>query len=356
VDVPYSSGHGFDLAEFKNSKSPAEAAFTNPNNTFGLSLGQWTDDCSMGLCMGDSLIMKRGYDGSDMRQRFWNWWNNGYCNAFGKDPSRDSSVGLGGNISQSIFSCKHGEVPSPRYAAGGNDAGNGSLMRLAPVPIFFHRNIEAAAHYSSESSLTTHPGPVAAEACKLLSYIIVRAIESEEDHSSNASAFLHQATAEYLEIISEQKGGPLSGVYEIRQLIASSEPKDSLELSWNWKDDKLQIEQTIKNRGRRYNGYPVSAGYWGSYCMDGLAVALWAVSHTTSFDECIERCVNVLGDSDSHGSIAGQIAGAIYGYNSLHPRFVEKLNAWDDNETALRAVLLYEMGPGPEGQKKPRLE
>lgn len=51
--------------------------------------------------------------------------------------------------------------------------------------------------------------------------------------------------------------------------------------------------------------------------------------------------INFLGDSDSHGSIAGQIAGAIYGYKSLHPRFVEYLNRWDDNEVALRAVLLY---------------
>ena len=88
-----------------------------------------------------------------------------------------------------------------------------------------------------------------------------------------------------------------------------------------------------------------------------MAVALWAVRHTKSFDECVERyhetllpvlilsdrCINVLGDSDSHGSIAGQIAGAIYGYSSLHPRFSHYVNQWDDNEVALRAVLLYHL-------------
>ena len=111
----------------------------------------------------------------------------------------------------------------------------------------------------------------------------------------------------------------------------------------------LQIERTLKNRGHQYNGYPVSAGYWGAYSMDGLAVALWAVRNTSSFDECIERVINFLGDSDSHGSIAGQIAGAIYGYNSLHPRFVEYLNKWDDNEVALRAVLLYGIPSNGEG-------
>ena len=85
-----------------------------------------------------------------------------------------------------------------------------------------------------------------------------------------------------------------------------------------------------------------------SHPQDGLAVALWAVRHTSSFDECVERVVNFLGDSDSHGSIAGQIAGAIYGYSTLHPRFIEKLNKWDDNEVALRAVLLYGLGKGEE--------
>ena len=51
----------------------------------------------------------------------------------------------------------------------------------------------------------------------------------------------------------------------------------------------------------------------------------------------------MLGDSDSHGSIAGQIAGAIYGHSRLHPRFNQYLKQWDDNEVALRAVLLYHL-------------
>eukprot|EP00658_Telonema_sp_P-2_P034320 TRINITY_DN25064_c0_g1_i1.p1 TRINITY_DN25064_c0_g1~~TRINITY_DN25064_c0_g1_i1.p1 ORF type:complete len:459 (+),score=95.21 TRINITY_DN25064_c0_g1_i1:129-1505(+) len=341
VDTPYSSGHGFSLAKFTDESVAAEEAFQNPRNQFSLALGQWTDDCSMGLCMADSLIQKGEYDGSDIRQRFWNWWNNGYCNAFGKDARRSNSVGLGGNISQSLFSMEPNQVPTPRYEATGHDAGNGSLMRLAPMPVFFHRDLEAACNFSAESSYTTHPGPVAAEACKLVAYIVVRAIESEEDHSGDAAGFLDQVTNEYLELISGLDGPPLSGIHEIRELIASEQPAESTEFSWNWKDDVLGIERTIANRGRSYNGYPVSAGYWGSYCMDGLAVALWAVRHTNSFDECVERVINFLGDSDSHGSIAGQIAGAIYGYSSLHPRFVEYLNQWDDHEVGLRAVLLF---------------
>merc|ERR1712187_175547 len=75
----------FDLASFK---------FFGESNAFRLQRGQWTDDAAMGLCMADSFIIKECFDGSDMRVRFWCWWNRGYNNAFRKDPRRSSSVGL----------------------------------------------------------------------------------------------------------------------------------------------------------------------------------------------------------------------------------------------------------------------
>jgi ADP-ribosyl-[dinitrogen reductase] hydrolase len=46
-------------------------------NCFKLKPGQWTDDATMGLCLADSLLVRRGYDGSDIRARFWNWWFRG---------------------------------------------------------------------------------------------------------------------------------------------------------------------------------------------------------------------------------------------------------------------------------------
>merc|ERR1719272_716541 len=101
--------------------------FHGESNTFHLQRGQWTDDSAMGLCMADSLILRRGFDGVDMRVRFWCWWNRGYNNAFRKDSSRSSSVGLGGNISKSLadvstLSGAGKEVP-PMYAATTEDAG-----------------------------------------------------------------------------------------------------------------------------------------------------------------------------------------------------------------------------------------
>ena len=50
------------------------------------------------------------------------------------------------------------------------------------------------------------------------------------------------------------------------------------------------LECTLRNRGHEYNGYPVSAGYFGAFSLDGLAIALHCVHHTRSFNEAIVKC------------------------------------------------------------------
>eukprot|EP01083_Nonionella_stella_P245326 852849_1 len=115
----------------------------------------------MGLCMADSLIIHKKYNGSDIRIRFWNWWRNGYNNAFHNEEYPRESVGLGSNISNSIYSMKSNKIPSPIYEKKTNDSGNGSIMRLCPIPIYYHYNIEKAIYYSKQSSFTTHPGFIA---------------------------------------------------------------------------------------------------------------------------------------------------------------------------------------------------
>ena len=83
--------------------------------------------------------------------------------------------------------------------------------------------------------------------------------------------------------------------------------------NWNWRasaEEGLQIEKTLELRGYSYNGHPVSSGYFGSYAVDGLAVALHCVAATNSLDAAVQRCLNFLGDADTTGAIVGQIAGA----------------------------------------------
>jgi ADP-ribosylglycohydrolase len=395
-------------------------------NKFRMKPGQWTDDTSMGLCIADSLIATNAYDGSDLRVRFWTWWNRGYCNAFAKDASRSSSVGLGGNIGKSLralevkyYGCDATGVP-PTFESGGEDAGNGSLMRLAPIPIFFSRDVDEAMRCAKLSSLATHPGPIAAEACAFLAFAIATAIHDPRlplraASTLTAATWLDEIADAYLDRLldrvlaaaaaapapalsstmpstmpssaapldaaaptgaaadpfgpaaasaaaSDCRGGGAAAsgrtarfaaalaseaskpVRPLLLLLRSHLPANSTERNWNWRganDGTLDIERTLAWRGRQYNGYPVSPGYFGAFSMDGLAMALFAVRETRTFTDAVVRCVNFLGDADSTASIAGQLAGALYGASAIDTRWMANLVQWDDGEVALRAALLH---------------
>ncbi|CAE7948876.1 tri1 [Symbiodinium sp. KB8] len=342
TDVPGTSR--FDLATLE---------FHGEFNKFGCKRGQWTDDASMGFCMADSFIVRQSFDGGDLRRRFWCWWFRGYNNAFRKDVERESrkSIGLGGNTQKSLeplTACADTGVP-PEYESTSEDAGNGSLMRLAAVPIFFHAlPLQDLYSVARKSSLTTHPGFVAAEACAFLAHIVRQAMRLPPG-STTAREFLDGVSQEfYVTSGLASQSGP--GFDEMQWLV-SSEPVRDTERCWNWKHETLDIAGTLAARGWSYNGYPVSADYFGSYSLDGLAAALWAVYHTRSFDEAVTRAVNLNGDADSFGSITGQIAGAFYGFSAINPQFLDWLCRWDDYDTAVRALMLYQLGPDEQRSK-----
>lgn len=306
-----------------------------PFNKFHLKAGQWSDDTAMGLCLADSLLENQGYNGSDVRVKFHNWWFRGYNNAFGNDH-RMGSVGLGGNVSKSLAAMVAGRIPPPRYEAPNEDAGNGSLMRLAAVPVFYQHSPDQAAARSAESSRSTHPGPIAAAACAFLGFAIAKAI-TRDNTPMTAKEFLDGVVGEFLN--AEMPGA--GECEELRRLLQSNEPRGGREECWNWRDSVLQIESSLYARGRSYNGYPCTAGYFGSYCIDGLAIALWGFYSTSTFHEAVVRCVNCLGDADTTAAICGQLAGAFYGYEAVPERWLRRLEKWDDQDIACRGVLLH---------------
>lgn len=346
-------GHPFEFIPAADVPEPSHfdlgaMEFCSEFNKFHLERGQWTDDTSMGLCMADSLLMRQGFDGGDMRTRFWCWWFRAYNNGFRFDTARatKTSVGLGGNVRSSLEGLEaeaeaKGGVP-PFYEALSEDAGNGSLMRLAPVPLLLRA---APPHelyrVARASSYTTHPGTIAAEACALLAHLLARAL-TRPAGPLDVRDFLCREVEEFRTLSGlAERSGP--GYDELNWLATSCPVRDT-ERCWNWKADSLDIAASLAARGWEYNGYPVSADYFGSYSLDGLAVALWCVYHTSSFDEAVCRSVNFLGDADSHAAMTGQLAGALYGYSSINKQFIEWQSRWDDHELAVRALLLHHLG------------
>jgi ADP-ribosylglycohydrolase len=278
-DAPSADGNG-PLFEYPSATQEG-GRVQDPYNVFKLKPGQWTDDTSLGLCLADSLLAQRDYDGANIRVWFWNWWFNGLNNAFRLDLDRQAakktkkkrkseaeslSVGLGGNIEKSLLAMCAGETPLSCLQGAGEDAGNGSLMRLAAVPLRWHAELATARMMAFESSLTTHPGPLAAEACALMAHVIVCAVNHEDPMT--ARDFLDVMQAQYTEHLQQQQKLEASPARATLLRLLQGEEKDkSKERCWNWREPagQLGLEQTLVNRGDTYNGYPVSAEYFGAW-------------------------------------------------------------------------------------------
>ena len=287
---------------------------------FQLEPGQWTDDTAMGLCLADSLLVNNGnLNPRDLMHRFLLWWNCGYNNAFRFEKEPRTSCGLGGNIQKSFWTYVDEKGKNPYTKAGDkNTSGNGSVMRNAPVPICFYKDINKARDISKKQSLVTHQGDEAAACCELLSFIIVKLINGGE-----LKNVLNNLNTEFK-----------CEVESVNILAKSEQEGNDPNRNWNWKEKNYRYSES------RAKSNP---GYIGSYCMDCMVMALHVCYYTDSFEDAIIKVVNLRGDSDSVGSVVGQIAGAYYGLRKIPQDWIKVVEKWDHQEIALRGYMLLHL-------------
>jgi ADP-ribosyl-[dinitrogen reductase] hydrolase len=246
---------------------------------FGLKPGQWTDDTSMALCLVESLVECQGFDPADQMQRYVRWWREGHLSSTG------TCFDIGNTISAALSQFERtGEA-----FAGSSDprsAGNGSIMRLAPVPLFFAGDPEEAIRLAGESSRTTHGAREAIDACRYLGGLIVGALAGRSRKELQSECFC-----------------PVPGLWD-RDPLA---PKIAAIALGSF---KCRNPPEIRGTG---------------YVVDSLEAALWAFHHSTSFEEGALLAVNLGDDADTTGAIYGQLAGAYYGSEGIPDRWLEKL-------------------------------
>jgi ADP-ribosyl-[dinitrogen reductase] hydrolase len=302
-------------------------------NQFGLKPGQWTDDSSMALCIADTLLCCGDLDAIDLRQRFYLWNKYGYNNAFGRDPGREprNSVGLGGNISESMNEWEREQKRLPATSAGDRfTSGNGSVMRNGAVPVWFRNDLEAGMKAAHQQSKTTHGGDEAAELCRLLTFVCTRFINGAERELLDDLSTFHtelytvgSLAAARCEEPHADNANPIFGGHE------------NLEQNrcWDWRSRKFRY---CKERAA------ANPGYIGSYAMDAMSMALHCVYSTSTFEEACLKAANLRGDSDSVCAVVGQIAGALYGASAIPDSWLNELQRWDGGSIAARALMLHD--------------
>ena len=238
---------------------------------FGLAPGQWTDDTSMALCLAESLVEQQAFDPVDQMKRYVRWWREGYLSSTG------AFIDIGGTVRSALSHFESTGEP----LSGSTDpysAGNGSIMRLAPVPLFFANDPEKAIMVSGMSSRTTHGAQTTVDACRYLGGLIVGAVQGASKE----------------ELLSDHYS-PVPGYWKAHPLCAEI---DAI-ASGSFKEKE---PPGIKGSG---------------YVVKSLEAALWAFHHGNSFEDGCLLAVNLGDDADTTGAVYGQLAGVFYGIEGI---------------------------------------
>jgi ADP-ribosyl-[dinitrogen reductase] hydrolase len=247
----------------------------------------------MALCLAHSLVYRKGFDPTDQMNRYCNWANYGYMSSTGK------CFDIGSTTARALR--RYQDTGEP--FSGSTDphsAGNGAIMRLAPIPMFFAASLERTVHFSGESARTTHGAPEAVECARLFGAQIRAALLG----------------ADKTQLLT--RAGYESSEPKVEQLAAGCYRKKS--------------EGEIRGSG---------------YAVESLEAALWCFQHSESFEEAVLKAANLGDDADTTAAICGQLAGAHYGISSIPRRWQRRLIMQE--EIGLLALQLLESGE-PQGQ------
>jgi ADP-ribosyl-[dinitrogen reductase] hydrolase len=244
-------------AEFNEPGSFEPVGDLNGGGYFRLQPGEWTDDTALTLCSSESLIERKGFDPHDHLARFLKWYREGYMS------TRPQSFGIGLVTAAALlrFESTHEDFCGP---TGEKTAENGSLMRIAPIPLFYADQPEKAIQIAAGASRITHGTPDAISACQQMGALIVKCVQG---------------------CPKEEILKPYVDIYAPPNINRS-----------NYSDAVITFR-----------------------------AALWAFAATDNFKDGLLKVVNLGWDADTMGAAYGQLAGAYYGENGIPKEWRNKV-------------------------------
>jgi ADP-ribosyl-[dinitrogen reductase] hydrolase len=242
------------------------------HNNYRAPKGTWTDDTEMTLCIADSLLENSGYDSYDIMNKFLLWSTQGYRTPDGK-PAAD----VGNQTARAIERfCNNSIILADETKE--NSAGNGAIMRLAPIVIAAHDSVESAVELSRLSCRETHNSIAAEAVTEMFATSLFYALYGKENDYI-AQHFTDQLSKkEYKDFFSDNKYA----------LIGRAKEKDGAML---------------------HN--------LGGYIVDAFAIAFWGLLNFENFKDGMMAVIRLGGDTDTNAAIYGQLAGAYYGYEAI---------------------------------------
>jgi ADP-ribosyl-[dinitrogen reductase] hydrolase len=226
--------------------------------------GEYTDDTQMALLIAESFLQNNGLLASDLA-RFQTW----------AKTAKDVGIQTRAVVNMDGY-VRDPEVCSSQYHAAHPDssAGNGAVMRCAPVALFCLDSLDRLVEVSRASARVTHHDPKAQSSCVILNAWIQAAI----------CRGTRDGRAEAIVLLDETERSPWHRLEQIE----------------SYKEDD------IKSSG---------------YTVDTLEAAAWSFLATATYEEAVVRAANLGDDADTVAAVCGALAGAYYGYAAIPERW-----------------------------------
>ncbi len=240
-----------------------------------LKAGQTTDDTDMSLCVARALAAAEGWDLPGIAGQFAAWL-------------KTKPIDVGDTCRRGIRSFMlKGELETPYNEW---DAGNGALMRMAPVGLFTLGDEALLRRCAVEQAHITHNHPLSDAACVCYGRLLHLAVTAASKTRIRR---------------------------EVDRLVADF-PTFSFE---------------------PYRGLATG------YVVDTFQTVCYHFFRGRDFEECLVGVVNQGGDADTTGAILGGLAGAYYGLESIPRRWLKRLDKQLVQELNALATKLLALSP-----------
>ena len=239
-----------------------------------LSPGEITDDTQMTLAIARSLAERPSLDMNDIAARFLEWLH-----------SEPKDIGL---TTRAALQALDRGIPWDEAGthvtgyASGQSAGNGAVMRCAPVALRFRSDLSALDQASRDTARITH----ADARCQAAAVAINRSI----------AHLLADAPIETL-------------VESVLSVIDEPETREALR-----KAPGLERHQVRS----------------GGFVLDTMQSALWSFLKHGDLESTVIEAVNLGADTDTTGAVAGALAGARYGASAIPERWISQVQHRDE--------------------------
>jgi ADP-ribosyl-[dinitrogen reductase] hydrolase len=253
---------------------------------FGVEAGQVTDDTQMAVCLSDSLLERGGFDAEDAAARYVAW--------------REHAFDIGSQTSAALALVRDG------YSAAGAGkcvwierarvpAGNGSLMRTAPIGVFVADEQARRVAALAESAIT-HFDPRCQLACAAFNAAIAAGIRG-----ADATGMAEVADAE-LDAAAAALGEPLAD-----EVVAVAEARRVL---------RVDLVAARADDPQLY-GPELHLLDQEGFVRVAFRLAFWHLQHTSDPARAIVDVANRGGDADTNAAIVGALLGACHGAGAI---------------------------------------